>query len=269
MDQVFMDGVCRRLVSAFDAHDLAVLQGACAAGCAFDRGDGNSLHKTTVFETLTNFFDRCPDARLSAVRLRGFASRHMLVEGIVEGSLGPKNSAALRPIRFTAGVLLHFDDGGAIDRVALHVDTAAALAQLSGRGPGVPSRASTEALAERYSRAWSSQDPQGVAACFESDGAQSINGGTPAVGREALARVASSYMSAFPDLEIRLESILASGDRAAFNWTLLGTLSEPHGSGKRVSIRGMEVWDLGTDGLIAKSRGYYDTQAYERQLSRN
>ena len=267
MDEILMDGVCRRLVSAFDEHDSGVLQDACAAECTFDRGDGNPLNRTTVFETLSNFFDRCPDARLCAVRRRSFASRHMLVEGIVEGRLGSNNSSEIRAVRFTAGVLLHFDDDGAVDRVALHVDTAAALAQLSGRGPGVPSRASTEALAERYSRAWSSQDPDGVAACFELDGFQSINGGTPAVGREALARVAASYMAAFPDLEIRLEAILASGDRAAFNWMLLGTPSPPNGSGKLVSMRGMEVWDLGTDGLIASSRGYYDTEAYERQLS--
>lgn len=262
-----MDGLCHRIVKAFDDHDFDELQEACSAGCAFDRGDGNSLTRTTVFETLSSFFDRCPDARLSAVRLRGFASRHMLVEGIVEGNLDSEDSRERRSIRFTAGVLLHVDDERRIDRVALHLDTAAALAQISGTGPVVPSRASTEALAERYSQAWRSQDPEGVAACFELDGIQSINGGTPAVGREALARAAASYMAAFPDLEIRLESILASGNRAAFNWTLLGTPVGPDGPGGSVRIGGMEVWDLGANGLIASSRGYYDTQAYARQLA--
>ncbi len=64
-----------------------------------------------------------------------------------------------------------------------------------------------------------------------------------------------------------LDDILVAAGRAVFNWTLLGTHTGPDGTGKRVSIGGMEVCDLGSGGLIATSRGYYDTATYARQLS--
>lgn len=267
MNLALMDGRCRRLIAAFDDHDCRALEQACAPHCTFDRGDGIPLQGSAIFQVLSDLFTRCPDARLTAVRTRGFPTQQMLVEGFVEGTLGSEGESKGRPVGFSAGVLLHFDDHEALDRVALHVDTAAAMAQLSGAGAGTPDPAAAEALAERYSHAWSSQNAQGVAACFAEQGFQIINGGTPAVGREALASVAASFMSTFPDLVIQLDAIVVSGDRAVFNWTLLGTPVGTDGSGKPVRLGGMEVWNLGADGLIASSRGYYDTAAYARQLS--
>ena len=55
-------------------------------------------------------------------------------------------------------------------------------------------------------------------------------------------------------------------DRAVYCWTLSGTNSGPGGTGNRVDISGFEVWQLGADGLIANSRGYFDSAAYNRQL---
>lgn len=86
-----------------------------------------------------------------------------------------------------------------------------------------------------------------------------------ALGREALASVEASYMAAFSDLEIRWNDTPVAADRAVFNWTFLGVHSDPHGTGKRVRVRGMGVWDLGPEGLIATSRGYYDTATFARQ----
>lgn len=266
MDQALTDGRCRRLVAAFDNHDCRALEQACAPHCSFERGDGNPLRGPEVLEALANLFARCPDARLGAVRMRGFPARQVLVEGFVEGSLATEGGSPGRPVKFSAGVVLHFNDNETLDRVALHVDTAAAAAQLSGAGPRASDASLVRALAERYSRAWSSQDPRGVAACFAEEGFQIINGGTPAVGREALAGVALSFMRTFPDLVIRLDAILTGGDQAVFNWTLIGTPVGADGGGKPVRLSGMEVWDLGTDGLIASSRGYFDTAAYARQL---
>ena len=38
------------------------------------------------------------------------------------------------------------------------------------------------------------------------------------------------------------------------------------GSGRSVRISGFEEWKIGDDGLIAESRGHFDSAAYERQL---
>ena len=121
-------------------------------------------------------------------------------------------------------------------------------------------------LAMRCAAAWSNQDPQGMASCYEERGSQSINDGPPVVGRAELAAVAASYMAAFPDLKISLDHLLVAGNAAFFVWTLTGTNTGPRGTGKPVRVSGIEVWEMGESGLIAKSRGYYDAAAYEHQL---
>jgi len=46
-----------------------------------------------------------------------------------------------------------------------------------------------------------------------------------------------------------------------------GSLSVNGGTGRKVRISGFEVWQIGDDGLIAESRGYFDGAEYERQLA--
>jgi hypothetical protein len=48
----------------------------------------------------------------------------------------------------------------------------------------------------------------------------------------------------------------------------MGTNTGPGGTGHRVRISGFEVWRIGDDGLIAESRGYFDSAAYRSQLER-
>ncbi len=122
-------------------------------------------------------------------------------------------------------------------------------------------------LAMRCSLAWSSQDPEGMASCYEENGSQVINDGIPAVGRKELAAVAASYMEAFPDLHVSLDQLLVAGSSAFFVWTLTGTNTGPGGTGKKVRVSGIEVWEMGESGLISLSRGYYDASAYNAQLS--
>jgi len=117
-------------------------------------------------------------------------------------------------------------------------------------------------FAQRYTSAWCSQDPERVAAFFAPGGSQTINGGTPAAGRAAIAEQARSYMAAFPDLQVSMDDLVARDDVVEYHWTLRGTSS----AGKRVEISGVEEWTFGDGGLIASSQGRYDQAEYERQL---
>lgn len=74
-------------------------------------------------------------------------------------------------------------------------------------------------------------------------------------------------MEAFPDLQVSLDQLLVAGNAVFFVWTLTGTNTGPGGTGNAVRMSGIEVWEMGESGLIARSRGYYDAAAYERQLS--
>ena len=121
-------------------------------------------------------------------------------------------------------------------------------------------------FAERYAKAWCSQNPESVAAFFAQRGSISINNGLPAVGRAAIAREAQAFMTTFPDMIVTFEKLEPRGDRTAFHWTLTGTNIGPGGTGKRVRISGYERWKIDNDGLIAESKGNFDAAEYERQL---
>lgn len=121
-------------------------------------------------------------------------------------------------------------------------------------------------FAERYTSAWCSQDPASVAAFFSEDGSLRVNDDPPAVGRAAITGVVHSFMTAFPDLRVAMNDLLARGDEAEYHWTFTGTNTGPQGTGKSVRISGLERWRLGRDGLIASSLGSFDAANYRRQL---
>jgi nuclear transport factor 2 (NTF2) superfamily protein len=131
----------------------------------------------------------------------------------------------------------------------------------------MPVPASLLDLARGYTEAWCSRNPASVAAFYSPDGSLSINGGAPAVGRAAITEVARGFMTAFPDLRVLIDDFVFHDNRAVYRWTLLGTNTGPDGTGQRVRISGFEEWTIGLDGLIAESRGNFDSADYERQLA--
>lgn len=123
------------------------------------------------------------------------------------------------------------------------------------------------AFAEDYTAAWCSMDPEEVAAHFTPDGSLAINGGPPAVGREALTAVAAGYYEALPDMQVFFRDLVVDGDRIEYHWTFTGTNTGPGGTGNAVRVDGFESWTLAEDGFIAASIGSYDAEEYARQLA--
>ena len=121
-------------------------------------------------------------------------------------------------------------------------------------------------FAARYTEAWCSQDPARVAAFFSTEGSLTVNGGAPAVGRSAIAALAQSFMTDFPDLRVTMDDLVMRDGRAEYHWTLSGTNSGPRGTGRKVRISGVEKWRLGSDGLIRESEGNFDAAEYRRQI---
>jgi hypothetical protein len=118
----------------------------------------------------------------------------------------------------------------------------------------------------RYTAAWCSQRAASVASLFEEQGSLKINDGAPAVGREAITHSAQSFMTAFPDIVVKMDRLVVKGAKTEYHWTLTGTNTGPGGTGKFVKISGFEEWRFGPDGLIAESLGHFDAADYERQL---
>jgi steroid delta-isomerase-like uncharacterized protein len=122
-------------------------------------------------------------------------------------------------------------------------------------------------FATRYAKAWCSQNPESVAAFFAEYGSISINDGPLAVGRAAIAKEAQVFMTTFPDMVVTMNKVAHDEGGTKFHWTLTGTNTGPDGTGKRVRISGYELWKIDNNGLIGKSKGYFDSAEYERQLN--
>ena len=82
-------------------------------------------------------------------------------------------------------------------------------------------------------------------------------------GGRYITAAAKAFMDAFPDLTVLFDDLKAGPDGQEYHWTLDGTHAE---SGNHVRVSGYELWDLGAD-VIRSSRGYYDQQEYDRQIS--
>ena len=123
------------------------------------------------------------------------------------------------------------------------------------------------AFAKRYAKAWCSQNPESVAAFFGENGSLSVNDGPPTVGRASIAEVARGFMRDLPDMIVTMDDVTHDSDGTKFHWTLTGTNTGPGGTGKRLRISGYELWRIDNDGLIAESKGHFDSAEYERQLS--
>ena len=128
-------------------------------------------------------------------------------------------------------------------------------------------------FASRYAEAWCSQNPESVAAFYAGNGSLRVNDGPPAVGRAAIAEEARGFMTTFPDMVVTMDDVSHESKRggrsscdAVFHWTLSGTNTGTGGTGKRVRISGYELWKINNDGLIAESKGHFDSAEYERQL---
>ncbi len=114
-------------------------------------------------------------------------------------------------------------------------------------------------FAERYAKAWCSQNPESVAAFFAENASLEVNGGPPTPALE----IARGFMRDFPDMTVTFDKLEPRADRTAFHWTLTGTYT---GTGKHVRISGYELWKIDNAGLIAESSGHFDVAEYERQV---
>ena len=106
-------------------------------------------------------------------------------------------------------------------------------------------------FAQHYAKAWSSQNPESVAALYAENGSLSVNDGPPAVGRAAIAEEARGFMTTFPDMVVTMDDVSRDSDGTKFHWTLTGTSSGSGGTEKRVRISGYELWQFDHAGSIA------------------
>ena len=121
-------------------------------------------------------------------------------------------------------------------------------------------------FATQYTAAWCSHKAAVVASFFSTDGSLKINQGNASVGRPAITVTVRKFVTAFPDLIVKMDKLTGDSSRATYYWTLTGTSTGPGGTGHTVRISGYEEWQFGAGHHIAESKGHFDEAEYQRQL---
>ena len=117
-------------------------------------------------------------------------------------------------------------------------------------------------LANAYTAAWNTGQPDAVASFFATDGSIIINGGTPWRGRDGVAQMAQGFYTDIPDLTLVNEGVRAAGRHVIYLWSFSGTHRE---SRKAVNVSGWEEWNLDAEGQISTSLGWFDPVDYANQ----
>lgn len=122
-------------------------------------------------------------------------------------------------------------------------------------------------FAAGYAEAWSSQQPEKLASFYAHNGSLTVNNGTPAVGSEAIAKVAEGFMTTFPDMVVQMDNLVIGANGPEFHWTLIGTNTGLSGTGNKVRVSGVERWTMSAEGLVQISDGAFDAAEYDRQIA--
>jgi steroid delta-isomerase-like uncharacterized protein len=89
-------------------------------------------------------------------------------------------------------------------------------------------------------------------------------------GIEGVRLFFSAFREGMPDVEVRIDEIVAEGDRAAvatmIEGTHTGALMGVEPTGRRIAVRGIAMVRV-ADGRIVEHRGLTDTVGLLRQLS--
>ena len=119
-------------------------------------------------------------------------------------------------------------------------------------------------IADAYTAAWNSGEPEAVASFYAADGGIVINRGAPWVGRAGVAQMAAGFYADVPDIFITCDAVRCAGDHVAYFWTFTGTHS---GTKNPLRIVGWEEWDFDADLKVKASRGWFDAADYARQVA--
>ncbi|MEH6360296.1 MAG: nuclear transport factor 2 family protein [Amylibacter sp.] len=117
---------------------------------------------------------------------------------------------------------------------------------------------------EEHFKAWNRFTPEKVAESYTIDACFTINRGEPMNGRIEIATMVSGFMSEFPDMVLKCETVMIADHHMVYGWTFEGHHKETK---KFVSIKGWEEWDFDENMKVKSSLGWYDAQEYERQVA--
>jgi steroid delta-isomerase-like uncharacterized protein len=253
-------------VAAELSRDEAALRRIVDDRFVFNSSNGQTTGKEELIQALLEMAMTGQDVTERSVLIEGDVA---LVFGTTELRFAaPEGTERVSTLRYTSTYVRREGDWRLL------------ALQMQARAPRQPKSANSEQsgqephdmkalmdFATRYAAAWSSQDPVVFAAFYAEDASFRINDGAASIGRAAIEETARSFMTAFPDMVVRLVELQQTEDHIEFHWHWTGTNTGPGGTGNVVDLRGHEQWILDEEGLILECHGHMDDAEYQRQLN--
>lgn len=88
-------------------------------------------------------------------------------------------------------------------------------------------------------------------------------------GAEGFKQLVTMFRTAFPDVYLTIDDMIAEGDRVVVRWTARGThkdyLKDIAPTGKQITITGVDIHRI-VDGKIEETGGNWDTMGMMQQL---
>ncbi len=128
----------------------------------------------------------------------------------------------------------------------------------------------SEAIARRFEQVFNTGNTEDVAE-YIAPGFVQHGPGTPSVppGPEGYKEIVRAYRSAFPDINVTIDEIIATEHSAAIRYhargTFLGELVGISPTGKSFEVMGTDTVHI-ADGKITEAWQLYDTLAFNEQL---
>lgn len=117
--------------------------------------------------------------------------------------------------------------------------------------------------------AFAARDADALAALYHDDAIHWQVADEPVMGKVQIRDTLARFFRAFPDARTRVETVIAEGEWAAFEWIGSGTFTEDLGAvqatGKRYALRGCGFFRI-KDGKIKLQRGYWDKASWYAQI---
>jgi steroid Delta-isomerase len=131
-------------------------------------------------------------------------------------------------------------------------------------GEPIPSEVLRNTL-EAYFAAIAARDPNRIASVFAEDGEIEDPVGSPIRhGREGVAGLFSAGVAALAShVEITVLAALPSGGSIAAHWAMTARGK----AGREVEAEGIDVIQVGADGLIVRAEGYWNAAAFRQALA--
>jgi hydroxyacylglutathione hydrolase len=129
----------------------------------------------------------------------------------------------------------------------------------------------SEAVARRYFEAIDAHDIDGATAMWATGGREHVRGQVDVLAPEGVREFIGELVGAMPDLNMRVVSTTAEGERCGVQWRLTGTFAGPGHfggvapTGNPIVLEGFDLLTV-RDGSIQSNDAFTDSMTFARQI---